>query len=331
MLAGAFFVADGLYRITFYESDLLWKSESVLEAKKMTGNAPDLLYLSDCSNTNSIEGDSCKESVVWYLNRNYPQLKMLSIDKPASHAGVFNSWIKVMDVGTWKPKALVVTMGLRTFNSDWINSPLETPLNESLVMARPFPPLLNRFLLALGVYDATPDSVRQQRRQLDWRDQTLDFPYKTKYNSVKTWDSIMGNGSYLLPDGSWDIKKIRLACHYVKAYAFTIKEDNPRLNDFDEIAAWGNKHQVPLVFHIIPENCEYADSLVGKDLIFLMRRNVAFLERRYNKGLIKVLNNLELLKGSCYTEKDWTTEHYSCGGRKILASRLSAQLNEVLK
>lgn len=62
-----------------------------------------------------------------------------------------------------------------------------------------------------------------------------------------------------------------------------------------------------------------------------MRRNVTFLQKRYTNKNTLVLNNMEGLHAICFTEKNWTTEHYSCGGRKNLAKKLAQQLEVVLK
>ena len=45
--------------------------------------------------------------------------------------------------------------------------------------------------------------------------------------------------------------KIELACHYLKSYAFNIKESNPRIKDYDEILNWCNINEVPLYLNLL--------------------------------------------------------------------------------
>ena len=74
------------------------------------------------------------------------------------------------------------------------------------------------------------------------------------------------------------------------------------------------------------ENIEYADSLVGKELVFLMKRNRDYLVQRYNKNNCRVIDNLELVTGKEFTDQHWTTEHYSYKGRMIIARNISESL-----
>lgn len=151
------------------------------------------------------------------------------------------------------------------------------------------------------------------------------------FNNIKTvrqWDDAMAKGSYLKPDGSWDDAKIALACHYIKTYAFNLKEDNTRLKDFDFIADWCEKNNIKLYYNLMAENIQYADSLVGKELVFLIKQNRDFLMKRYNKGNCTVVDNLEHVEGKEYIDQNWTTEHYSYRGRMIVAKNLAMSLRK---
>ncbi len=320
-----------VYQYTFYKYDLFQKSDKVLDIEKINTEASDIIYFSDCSNTNFVEQDSTKKSISQLLNLFYPQLKINSVDMAASHAGIFKYWLNYLKIPTDKPSSIIVTLNLRSFNSSWINSDLENSLQESLVLMKPYPKIVNRFLLGLKAFEIVPNDERQKQIQLDWENDTLLFPYKTPYKTIKNWDSIMGNGTYLLKDGSWDMEKISLACHYVKSYAFNIQPNNPRLADFDEIVNWANDNHVKLYLNLIPENTQQATSLVNKDLLFLMRVNAAILENRYNRSNCVVLNNLELLSSDEFTDKTWTTEHYSYKGRMQIAKSVALSLRNDLK
>jgi hypothetical protein len=127
----------------------------------------------------------------------------------------------------------------------------------------------------------------------------------------------------LNPDGSWDIKKIELACHYIKAYAFNLDDRNVRIRDFDNIKKWCEEKNVLLYLNLMAENIQYADSLVGRDLVFLMRQNRDYLVHRYQGGNCKVVDNLEKISGSEFIDQNWTTEHYKFRGRMKIAAHLA--------
>ncbi len=312
-----------IYVFTVFDRDLNQKSPIVFHIRNLNDSSADVIYISDCSNTNTVEEDSTKTTILEEINKFYPDLRMRALDAAASHAGVFKYWVDEFNFKKKKPGCIVLTVNLRSFNTGWINSNLENQLQESVVLMKPYPKLLNRFMISLKAYDTKPNEEREAQIQNDWKHIPLsNAPYKT----VKEWDSVMSNGTYLKPDGSWDFDKIGLACHYIKGFAFNINDKNPRVADIDQIVNWANDNKVKIYLNLIPENTEYAASLVSKDLLFLMRENADFIVKRYSTKNCVVLDHLELLPGEYFTEKSWTTEHYSYKGRMMIARTVANEL-----
>ena len=316
-----------VYNLTFYSKDLAEKSDKIIELRN-SKEETDIYYFAESSNFNYRENDSIKNSISEITNFFFPQLKITPINNAASHAGIFKYWLKEIEDPGKRLKALVVTLNLRSFDAAWRHSKLETPLIESTVLVRPYPNLVNRFLLSLQAFDNKTEKQREQLMLNEWKEIPLRFPFPFKYKTVKDWDFAMANGGHLKADGSWDDAKSVLACHYIKGYAFNLDENNQRIKDFDEIVAWCEKHQLKLYLNLLAENTQYADSLVGKELVFLMKQNRDFLVERYNKGNCVVVDNLELVPGIEYTDQDWTTEHYGYKGRMIIAKNLASKLKQ---
>jgi hypothetical protein len=314
-----------VYKATLYQSDLKEKCEQALEIAS-NQNSTDVFYFGESSNFNARDDDSIKNSISEIANLFFPTLNITAINKPATHAGIFKDWLRQLNLKHKKPQALIVTLNLRSFDAAWVHSKLETPLQESMVLVKPYPALVNRFLLSLQAFDNKTEQQREQDMLNDWKNTYLEFPFPHKYKTVREWDNALAQGSFLKPDGTWDNDKIVLACHYVKGYAFNIKESNPRIKDFDEITRWCQKNKIKLYLNLLAENIEYADSLVGKELVFLMKQNRDYLVKRYNKNNCKVIDNLELVAGKEFTDQNWTTEHYSYKGRMIIAKHISESL-----
>lgn len=316
-----------LYTYTLYPGDLKERFEQAAEIKN-SEEKTDMFYFAESSNFNSRETDSIKNSISEITNFFFPALKITAINKPATHAGVFKEWLQQIDLNKNKARAIIITLNLRSFDAAWIHSKLETSLRESMVLIKPYPKLVNRFLLSLQAFDNKTEQQREKDMLSTWRHTPLIFPFPFKYKTVTEWDSAMAQGSYVNADGSWNMEKITLACHYVKAYAFNINENNPRIKDFDAIADWCQAHKINLYLNLLAENVEYADSLVGKELVFLMKQNRDYLVKRYQKNNCKVIDNLELVSGLEFTDQTWTTEHYGYRGRMIIASHLASALKE---
>lgn len=316
-----------VYTATLFHRDLIEKSEKVVEILQ-SQEITDMFYFAESSNFNTRAEDSIQQSISEITNFFYPSLKIRPINMAATHAGIFRNWLEAIDLKRKHPSAVIITMNLRSFDATWIHSRLETQLQETMVLTRPYPKIVNRFFLSLQAFDNKTEQQREQDMLRDWERTRLEFPFPFKYQTVKEWDMAMAMGGHVKPDGSWDQAKIELACHYIKAYAFNIKDDNPRVKDFDAIAAWCAKNDMPLYFNLLAENVQYADSLVGKELVFLMRQNRDYLVKRYNKGNCKVIDNLELVSGKEFTDQTWTTEHYGYKGRMVIARNLAEGLKE---
>lgn len=314
-------VMNNIYRYFFYEKDLQQYSPEIKEVWKQQQNN-DILYFAESSNMNVRDTDLVKKSISELTDDLLPYFKIGAVNKPATHAGIYKQWIKNLRAPF--PKAIIVTMNLRSFGADWRHSELESVLQAGVVMLKPYPVLINRFLLALNAFDNKTPELRHQDMLREWEEVKFDFPFKVPHPTVRSWDNAMANGSFLLPDGAWDIEKITLACHYIKSYAFQIRPDNPRLKDFDEIVAFCQQNKIKLIFNLLAENTEYAQQFVGKELVQIMRYNRNLLVRRYGKKPgVTVVDNLELLEGLDFSDQNWTTEHYGYEGRLKIAKQLA--------
>jgi hypothetical protein len=322
-------VLNFIYAATFFPHDLAQKSPEALLIRK-TADTTDVYYFGESSNISFAEKDTIQSSISELAARYYPDMRFTTIIKYATHAGIYREWLKELGGRAANVKAVVITMNLRSFDAAWIHSKLETSLRESLVMSQRYPPLVNRFMLSLQAFDNKTDEQREQDMLNEWRDVPLKFPFNFRYRTVAEWDHAMAQGTYLNPDGSWDTEKIALACHYIKSYAFNIDETNPRVKDFDAIAVWAHEANVPVIFNLMAENITYADSLVGKELVFLMRQNRDYLVSRYHRGKCRVVDNLEEVAGVDFIDQSWTTEHYNQRGRMTIAKNLADTLRACL-
>jgi hypothetical protein len=311
-----------IYRQFFWKADLDQYGDQLLEVWAKSDTC-DVLYFAESSNATYAVTDSCTKSISELFALHYPDKVIGSINKGATHAGVFLPLINQIPDET-KVKTVIVTMNLRSFGEPWINSELETALMKSNVMYAKRIPLMNKLMMSFGYYDHKTKKERDTIVLDHLKYDTLHFPFEYPYHTIRAWDDAFANGYYLLPDGSWDAKKIALACHYIKAYAFQIDTlKNPRIRDFDNLVSLARQKNLQLVFNLLPENMEYADSLVGKPLTFLMRQNRDLLVERYRRMGVIVVDNLESVAGHDFRDQDWTTEHYNYAGRKQIADNLA--------
>jgi len=320
-----FVTINFIYNKWFYETDIQKHSEIINLVWDIPNNA-DIIYIGESSNNTFRSDDIDKRMISSFVGDYFPELNTYDITKPASHAGIYKVLLENIHEEN-KVKTIVVTLNLRSFNAQWIYSNLETPLQKSVVLIKPYPPLYNRFLLSFKAYDIKTDREREKQVKKKWRNDKFHLPYEFQFQNVIEWDKYMWKNGIKNSDGSKNQQLTELACHYIKTYGFQLDTiNNPRIKDFNEIIELANKRGWNLVFNLLAENTEKAEELVGDDLIYMMEENVRLLQSYYQHRGVKVVNNLNKVENEQFIDQHWTTEHYAETGRKTIAENVAEAL-----
>ena len=315
-----------LYRVFFYEKDIQVHSDIINSVRDAVKEENEVIYIGESSNLTSREDDADKRKISDFVADYFPDLKMGDITNPATHAGNYYELLRNIPQDA-NVKTLIVTINARSFNADWIYSRLETALQKSMVLLKNRPPLWNRFLLSFKGYDIKTEDERWKQIHREWKKRMLYLPFSKRNMNVKGWDKEMWKEGIKKEDGSKDEDLTRLACHYIKTYAFEIDTlTNPRIKDFDKIVDLANERNWNLIFNLLAENVEMADSLIGNDLLFFMNQYRNLLIDRYQRKGVIVVDNFNKVKDEEFIDRDWTTEHYAEKGRKIVARNVAQSL-----
>lgn len=326
LLAVVLVVLNSLYAFLLWDADVEEHSFFKTAVRNLPSET-ELLYIGESSNITFSPKDADKRSISAFLSDHFPNKPLYDITKPASHAGTYYSLLKHlpedMDLGT-----VVVTLNLRSFNAQWIHSRLEPALQQDLQLLRPYPALLNRFLLALNTDNQVTQREESERVYKQWKEEDLHFPYDFPHANVVEWYQHLE--AELRANDDWDnLENVELASHYIKAYAFHIDTlTNPRIKDFEAIAQLAKEQGWHLVFNLLAENVEKAEALLGEDLSYLMEQNRALLVDYFSRRGVEVVDNLNALPNEQFVEQDWTSEHYAEKGRKYIAKNLALNLRK---
>ena len=315
-----------IYTKWFFKQDLVRHSDVVELSWQVTDDSCRIIYLGESSNNHYGDEETNRRKISDFAADYFPNVRFGDLTKEGAHAQTYYYMLKHIPEDA-AVETVVVTMNLRSFGASWIYSRLETALRKQLVLLQDYPPLLNRFLLALKAYPVHTEDEWSKIILEHWRTDSLDFPYPFSHPNVAEWDSVQAWTGIWNEDGTKNQAKTELACHYIKTYAFTITDDNPRLDDFDAIVKLCRKRGWHLVFNLMAENVDKAQELVGNDLAFLMKRNRDYLFDRYGKlEGVTMVDNLSLVRDVNFIDQNWTTEHYYEEGRRIVAHHLAQTL-----
>lgn len=319
-------IANYIYKYSgLYSQDIIKCNANLVSRIDSIKNTKSILYFAESSNFTYGKDEISHESISEILSDILKTNELSAINRPASHSGNYSKMINRLKGS--KVKTIIVTMNLRSFGINWIESKLETNLSRENIFYSNYPPIFQKFLISFKGYDNKQTFERERIIKKHYKYDLL-FNEKGKFKNVKDWDAFMFSKGHLNENGERDVSKCELSCHFIKNYAFIINENNPRVKDFDEIVLFCKTNNINLVINLLPENVEKAKNLCGSDLISLMEKNVKFLENRYSKESIFV-NSLKLVSDSFFIDKMWPTEHYLYPGRIAVARNIAEKIKPV--
>lgn len=322
-----FVLANFIYSKTLWFSDVDQYSDT-LENLWPHQDRSDIIYFGESSNFYQEHPDTPKVRISDYLNRMVPELEIEEVDNAGLWASNYLHIMRHIPKDS-KVKAIVVTMNLRSFGPTWQYDENSNYLKQADELIKPRPKLFNRFMIALKAFDYIEPNQLVEMKNEAWQ-KPLNFDFSLPYASLDQWNNGMANGGHLTPEGKWDRDKISLSCHYIKNFAFNIDfETNPRIHDFDEIMKYAKLRGWKLYFHLLSDNIEEAEELVGDELAKIMEQNVGLLVENYHKPKenVVVINNLRTVPNSEFRDRTFPTEHYNNYGKRLCAKKIS----EVIK
>ena len=330
LLVSLFFLCNFFYKKYEWEMDLLKLGENKMLEKVInckSGN--EVLYFSESSNATFSEFDTTKQSIAQLINTYFPKLDLVAIERGAIHAAVYKSLVKRISANT---KVIIVTMNLRSFNSGWINSKYENSCLELQVANASLPELLKKMMLVFKAYDYKDDWKRQGIYWRDMKSVKLKGAKPLQFKTAFEWANYFTNVKFKDVSVISEKQKVELVCQNIYSFAFNIDTlTNPRINDYDDIVMLCKKKNIKVYFNLLAENVDYADSLVGKELVTMMKENSDLLVDYYSRKGVQVIDNLELVKGKDFIDQNWTTEHYNEKGRMIIATNVAHYLKQDYK
>lgn len=317
-------VANQVYRLFILEPDLQEHSDLINLVRELPDSAT-VVYLGESSNFTFGDYDLNTKRISDLTSEYYPGEVFGTISHGALHAGNYKVLIGQIPENK-QVQTLIVTMNLRSFNTQWIESKLETSLAKSMVLLKEGPPLLKRAILSFKAYDIKTDSEREKIINKRWENNEIFLADRDHEITVNQWTAEILS----LPDSIMPQPQRLLGMHYIRTYAFEIDTlHNPRVKDFDRIVEIAKERGWNLVFNLMAENTEKAAELVGPDLVRIMRNNAMLLCSRYTEMGVIVVNNLEAVPDPSFLDRNWTTEHYDEKGRKIVAENLALSMQNI--
>ncbi|MCB0736664.1 MAG: hypothetical protein KDC92_04055 [Bacteroidetes bacterium] len=323
-------VGNEIYKATIYRQDLDVFNPT-LDNFFVNEPGADVLYFGESSNFHLEKPGAKKVRISDYIDSLLPSLQVNPVDNAGLEASNYLHILKNLPNLT-SVKAIIVTMNLRSFGYTWILDDNYNFRSRSNEFAKKRPPLLNRLLVSLKAYDHYTHKELSKATGEHKTSDPINWPFKLSYNTLKQWNDDCSQRNWEGFD-SYTAKEARnLASHYIKNFGFAINaETNERIKDFDEIVAFAKERNLKVIFHLLAENMQQAEELLGEEMIWCLNHNAELLVNRYHNGNdVWVTNNLNLLADSAFVDRHFPIEHYNNAGKKACAIQVVKWVEEAL-
>lgn len=320
-------VLDIVYRYTLYPKELNEHCTLAALSQKAVDEDAEIVYLGESSNHTYSEQDTDRREISTMIADAMPGHALSNLCKDACHAGIYYDILRNIPKQN-SVKTVLVTVNLRTFSTEWLYSDLETALNKERVMMKQAPALYKRMLLAFKGYTHWDEAERKQLVRKKLMSQTWPDAYSYSYATAGEWDNAIGSTGILFNGKTASMDTIALTCHYIKCFACGVDDKNPRIKDLDKIVQLCKNRGWRLILHILPDNIEQIEALVGPELQPIMRNNVHYIINRYERQGVTVINNQSLVHDQDFRDRDFPTEHYCQAGRQAVASSIVNALRQ---
>ncbi|MCB9262158.1 MAG: hypothetical protein H6607_07270 [Flavobacteriales bacterium] len=324
VLIALFLLFNQIYKTFFWKNDLDKMAPTVLDIWQKQDMA-DVLYFAESSNFTTSPKDSLKLRISDFADQYCDDLRIVAIEHPAYDARQFLPLLKNVESG----KTVIVTMNLRTFGPDNIYGGNTAQLLKESRFYEPNLPIMTRLLASLNFYDNRSGHERDIEKWKHWIYDTFENndSIKFQFKNVKEWTA---QEKFLSDTGSVQLQKRIIADQNIKVYGFKIDENNPILKAFDEMVDVAKSKDITLIFNILAENVEQTETMVGHNLVWLMRQNRDFLVDRYGMKNVLVIDNLELVGDIHFLDREtFPTEHYDQIGRQIIGKKIAEELTKI--
>lgn len=317
-----FFMCNFIYEKTWYKSDVI-KYSRVRGKIDTAFNNADIVYMGESSNTSfNPWTDTLVESISDFLQLYLPSRKVSAITHESFHPGLFLKMLNLLPDYSKSKKniTLVITMNLRTCGPSAMFSGNEAANQQEALFYSNRLPLLTRIFLSLHFYDNRNEPERELLKVQFWRTHNLE---KATNNIVPATPNKWLN--HIENSGRIDTWR-HMADAYVKEFGFILDEKNQRVKDLEEIARICKQKNIHLVYHLLPENRDYAQLMFGKQLVQIMDNNAAFLIQYFTKMNVSVINNYSISNYTQYTDQWYPTEHFNAVLRKQIAENIAKEI-----
>jgi hypothetical protein len=314
-----FLLCNFFYARYFWPDELKKHAPLVMQVRNLSDSA-DVLYFGESSNTSfNPFTDTLTQSMSQFLQGYLPDRRVRDITHSGYHSGMFLALMELIPEKS-PVRSVVVTMNLRNCGPAAIHTTLEPYMQKQKVYYSNRMPLLSRLFLSMKYYDNRDSMERERLKFRAWRTENIQYSgVKHSYRNARDWYDAVKYSD----EAGLNRRKRILADDYIKAFAFVLDENNPRMADFDAMVKLAANRGWKLVFNLVPENMEYADSLLGEAMTAQIRYNRDFLVQRYHGRGAVVVDNLEVARGTEFTDQFWTTEHVNGRVRQACARNLA--------
>lgn len=267
-----------------------------------------VIYFGDSVLQFTDASDTDKSGVVEMLSKINPALTFADMSYSAYDASVYDEMMKHISRSSYKPKAVIIPIGLRSFSPEWDRRPVYQFEKEKFILRSPL--LLSDFyrpMAIFGIIKVNPITDQQFFNTPVYYRQTvigtvLDFENDVWFAS-STPESIRAK--------------------YVYSYMEPLSPDHRKIKSLMELLDSAKKQGIAAYVYITPLDYKGGQEFVGPDFIIQTKANVDLICSLVRRKNVPCLNLAFSLGSEYFSHPVYPSEHLKENGRGFIAEEVN--------
>ena len=267
-----------------------------------------VIYFGDSVLQYTDVSDTDKSGVVKMLSKINPSVTIADMSFSAYDAGVYEAMMKYISRSPYKPEAIIIPIGLRSFSPEWDSRPVYQFEKQKFILSAP--PLLADFWRPLAIFGVIKENPISDQQFFN----TPVYYEKTQIGAVLYFE----NDELFASTSPENIRN-----KYVYSYMGSLSPDHRKLKSLENLLDSAKEQGITVYVYITPLDYEGGQEFVGPDFMVQTKVNVDLICSIVLAKNVPCLNLAFSLGSEYFSHPVYPSEHLRQAGRQFIAEKVN--------
>ena len=267
-----------------------------------------IIYFGDSVLQYTDTSDTDKSGVVKMLSKINPAYTIADMSYSAYDVGVYEKMMEYISRSSYKPEAIIIPIGLRSFSPEWDRRPVYQFEKQKFILGAS--PLLADFYRPLAIFGVIKENPISDKQFFD----TPVYYGKTQIGTVLYFE----NDEMFASTSPENIRN-----KYVYSYMESLSPDHRKIKSLTNLLDSAKKQGIRVYVYITPLDYEGGREFVGPDFTIQTKANADLICSVVQEKNVPCLNLAFSLGTEYFSHPAYPSEHLKQAGREFIALKVN--------